>query len=1058
MAGTIFQQNLLVHTITLIIDLEIIVYLQNLWHNHQAMKCIILPYGDAGWMEKTRILEELIVSRNVPPFIYNDVLILVPSSRMKRMYGRLFLDLVHRKGSSALVQPEIQTLHQFFEKLYSSLNGPRLMDENSRLFLLEGLVKERLINASLFNQSPDLLAPSLSAALAKMIEQLSAAGVMPADLSLKIKDAEFFDKPQVRLLIDVYTRYTALLEKRGLTDPAGMRAHLRDHFDPAWLAHYSRIVIDGIQDTGRLETDILRKMVECGDCAYLVDAPSPDLLERAGESHPLRITKDFISAVGIAPKAGRAGMNNDDRFLASTVFSDKPFSETIQNAPSPSTFSKTINLLSTVNTREEVSMIAGMVKRSLKNGIVPDSILVAFPSLDEYGPLVEEIFNDYGIPYNRALGRQLSTSPVSTSVVSLLRSFQEDFSGQSLLRIISSPFTKFSEDQGLSPALDGLMRDRRITGGKDKLLSAVAHHDRGENGRDLLSGPLKELFAALDPFDAKEASPLSLWMERLDGLISWSGLAARVDKIHGPLNINLQAFKKLNDTLDSLAHAGMLFPEYTYTFNEWMFLLKTTFMHTRFQVPPEDEGGVQILGIEESMGHPWKEIYLGGLVDAKFPQRLPQNIFLPEQALESMGVRTLEKTRLNAAYHFYRLLLSAGTVTLTYPENEGDRPVVPSSFLEELTPLKKSGLLNRGIGKTSHIQFSLKLEESHSIPELAKATSLSGNMNGIQHILNAGLEGLSGIRSAIEYRPAEPTSPVVPLQKREFWVTELDDYLNCPYRYYVRHVLGIEPLEEVTEDISPLDRGSKIHAILRNFYLSWNKTVARETRGEAQAFLRKLADSAFDKEADTFRNRRDKERFLTVMAERFLDAEEAFWKQGMKPAYLEHKIEHYRLVLSNGEEVELSAKIDRIDVDSNGDFIIVDYKTGSYPLPKMNAEQDIFQLPVYAVMAMQQVRAWRAAPLRKPIGLAYYDLAGKTAGGARDVVLFNKEARNDHPMARPKASPKNAEEFEAILKQSMDKARMAVEGIHAGNFSAKPQNENKCRYCPNEMMCEKKEP
>ena len=123
-------------------------------------------------------------------------------------------------------------------------------------------------------------------------------------------------------------------------------------------------------------------------------------------------------------------------------------------------------------------MIAGMVKRSLKNGIVPDSILVAFPSLDEYGPLVEEIFNDYGIPYNRALGRQLSTSPVSTAVVSLLRSFQEDFSGPSLLRIISSPFTKFSEDHGLAPALDRLMRDRRITGGKDKLLSALAHHVR----------------------------------------------------------------------------------------------------------------------------------------------------------------------------------------------------------------------------------------------------------------------------------------------------------------------------------------------------------------------------------------------------------------------------------------------------------------------------------------------------------------------------------------------------------------------------------------------------
>ncbi len=1019
------------------------------------MKCIILPYGDASWMGKNRILEGLIASRPGPPFIYNDVLVLVPSSRMKRMYGRLLLDLVHRKGSSALVQPEIQTLHQFFEKLYSSLNGPRLMDENSRLFLLEGLVKERLVGGSLFNQSPDLLAPSLSAALAKMIEQLSAAGVIPGDLSLKIKDAEFFDKPQVKLLIDVYARYMAILEKRGLTDPAGMRAYLRDHFDPAWLARWSRIVIDGIQDAGALEADILRMMVECRDCAYLVDAPSSDLLERAGEFHPLRITKDFMSAVGITPDEDHVAMSNDDRFVASTVFSDSPFAETIQNAPSPSTFSRTINLLSAVNAREEVSMIAGMVKRSLKNGAMPDSILVAFPAIDEYGPLLEELFSDYGIPFNRALGRQLSASPVSTAVVSLLRSCQEDFSGPSLLRIFSSPFTKFSEQPGIAPALDRLMRDRRITGGKDKLLSALAHHTPGEEGRDILSGPLKDLFAALDPFTAKDASPLSHWMERLDGLISWSGLAARVDTIHGPLNINLQAYRKMNDTLASLRRAGKLFPEYTCTLNEWLFLLKKTLMHARFQVPPEDEGGVQVLGIEESMGHPWKEIYLGGLVETTFPQRLPQNIFLPEQTLETMGVRTIEKSRLNAAYHFYRLLLSANVVTLTFPENEGDRPVVPSPFLEELIPLRKAGLLNHGIEKTSGIQFSLKLEESHSIPELAKAISLSGNINVIQAILNAGFEGLSGIRSAIEYRPTESTSPVAPQQKRKFWVTELEDYLNCPYQYYVRHVLGIEPLEEVTEDISPLDRGSKVHAVLRNFYLSWNKTVAQETRDEAQALLRKLADSAFDREADTFRNRREKERFLTVMAERFLNAEEAFWKQGMKPACLEQKIERYPLILTSGEEVELSAKIDRIDVDGNGDFIIVDYKTGSYPLPKMNAEQDIFQLPVYAIMAMQQGGARHAVSLRKPIGLAYYDLAGKTGGGARDVVLFNKEARNDHPMAMPKASPKSAGEFEARLQQSMDKARAAIEGILAGDFTAKPRDESKCRYCPNEMMCEK---
>jgi ATP-dependent helicase/DNAse subunit B len=190
------------------------------------------------------------------------------------------------------------------------------------------------------------------------------------------------------------------------------------------------------------------------------------------------------------------------------------------------------------------------------------------------------------------------------------------------------------------------------------------------------------------------------------------------------------------------------------------------------------------------------------------------------------------------------------------------------------------------------------------------------------------------------------------------------------------------------------------------------------------------------------------------MAERFLDAEEEFWKQGMRPAYLERTIERYRLVLPDGKEVELTAKIDRIDVDDNGNFIIVDYKTGRYPLPKMNADQDIFQLPVYAVMAKQAL-ADAVPALKTPVGLAYYDLAGKTGAGARDVVLYNKDARTDQPSSKPKASPRGAGEFEAILEQGMDKARRAAEGIIRGDFPSMPRDENTCRYCPNEMLCEK---
>jgi len=1021
------------------------------------MNAIVLPYGHAGRIERTRLVERILADRSTPPFLCHDVLILVPASRLRRTYGRMFLEALERlHGATALVQPAVLTLHQFCSQLYAKLGAPPVIDENSRLILLEGIVKELITGNAAFGGKPDILAPSLSAAVADMIEQLSSTGISPEQLSSAVASGDFADKPQVRLLTQAYLRYKRILTDRALADPAGMLDALGERFDPAWLAPYSRIVIDGIHDVDELQARLLGKIANRENCTLLIDAPSIESIRQAGEFHPLGIIKNFLNRLGVSPGHSGSAASPEDQFLGEALFSEKPFNDTAQSAGRLPSFDKDLRLLSAINMREEVTLIAGEVKKSLQRGAQPDAILVAFPALDEYGPLAEEIFNDYGIPYNRALGRQLSASPVTTAMSSLLRAVQEDFSGPALLHIFSSPFLKFGNRPSLAATLDRIMRMQRITGGREKMLAAVSGERGKENGIHDLNGPLNELFIALAPLSATAAAPLSQWMERLAALMSWSGIAERVNAIKGPLNINLQAYKKLKETLDSLNRAGRLFPAYHYTFTEWTFLLRKTLMHTRFQVPPEDEGGVQILGLGESVGHEWNEIHLGGLVDAEFPQRLPQNIFLPEASLEALGVRTLERARMIAAHHFYRLLLSAPRVMLTRPESEGDRPVVPSPFLMELEPLRRAGLVNRGIEKTSGLQFSLELGESRSIPELAKAISRVETVDGLSEILRSGVNGMSGIAAALSCRPGNRPRAAMPQQKREFSVTELDAYLRCPYDYYVTHVLGIEPIEEVSEDISLLSRGSKIHAILRNFYLSWNKAITRDNREEAHAFLEKLAVSAFAREADTFRNQRERELFLSVMAERFLDAELEFWKQGMKPQYLEQTIGRHRLALPNNDEVILTAKIDRIDADEQGNFIIVDYKTGGYPQPKMNRDQEIFQLPVYAVMARSTLSD-KAPALRKAIGLAYYDLAGKFGAGARDVVLFDRDARDDHPSTKPKASPKPTEEFEAILMESMEKARKAIMGILTGDFASRPQDENTCRSCPNEIMCEKKE-
>ncbi len=1019
------------------------------------MRTLVVPFGAAGWNARLRVLEE-VLSRQGPPFLYSDVLVLVPSSRIKRTYGRLFLDLLERKhGARALAQPDVQTLSQFLQRLGGRAAGARLIDETARLVLLEGLVKERIAGASAFGGPADLLAPSLSAAAADMIEELSAGGVPPERLAAVAAGSDAADRPQVRLLVDIYERYEQALAARGLVDPAGMHRMLRERFDPSWISQYGTVIIDGIHDAALEPAGVLQAMARLENCIVIVDAPSPDAVRGAGESHPLRPLKEFLARIGASALDAAAAPDNDDRFLAGALFSGRSFAEAARQAPPASSFGKDLRLCSAVSTRDEVSFIAREVKASLERGTPPDSILVAFPSLDEYGPLTEEIFSDCGIPYNRALGRQLGTSPVATAVVSLLQACREDFSAPSLQRVFGSPFLKFAAEPSLAPELDRFLRSRRITGGRERVLSALRRSASDAADAGSLAGPIDDLFGALEPFSSRDAAPLSAWMDRLAALISWSELAVRVALIKGPLNTNLQAYRKLGDTLASLQAAGRLFPGYRTTFPEWLFLLKKTFLHARFQVPPDDEGGVQVLGMEESAGHAWSEIYLGGLVEGSFPQRLPQNIFLPEATLEALGVRTLEHARLAASFHFYRLLQSAPKVVLTRPESAGDKPVVPSPFLEELAPLRMAGLLNRGRTdeETSKIQFSFRIEDCRSAPELAKALALAGDVTGLDPLLGADLPGMAGIRAAMAYRPRAANVLPPPEAKRVFRVTELEGYLRCPYDYYVTYVLGVAPLEEVTEDISPLDRGSKVHSILRDFYLSWKGPVTAEARSGASALLRQLADDAFDAEADTFRNRREKDLFIAVMAERFLDAETAFWRQGMRPAYLEQKIEGFALTLADGTPVELHAKIDRIDVDEQGNFIIVDYKTGSYPQPRNGVDQEIFQLPVYAVMAQQL--AERGPKPARPVGLAYYDLSGKVGRLTRDMVLYEKAALGEQQATKPQSSAKTAEEFEQILKAGMEKARRAIEGILRGEFPEAPMDENRCRYCPNEVMCEK---
>src|SRR5215468_6998348 len=151
-----------------------------------------------------------------------------------------------RRRRDTLLPASVLTLYQYIRRISAHLGGATLVDENSRLVLLEGIVKELMSRESSFGRNPDILAPALSAAVADMIEQLTSAGVSAERLAAAVADSDFPDKASVRLLTRAFRRYEDLRAAKGLLDPDGLLSLLAERFDPAWLSPHSRIIIDGL--------------------------------------------------------------------------------------------------------------------------------------------------------------------------------------------------------------------------------------------------------------------------------------------------------------------------------------------------------------------------------------------------------------------------------------------------------------------------------------------------------------------------------------------------------------------------------------------------------------------------------------------------------------------------------------------------------------------------------------------------------------------------------------------------------------------------------------------
>jgi len=264
----------------------------------------------------------------------------------------------------------------------------------------------------------------------------------------------------------------------------------------------------------------------------------------------------------------------------------------------------------------------------------------------------------------------------------------------------------------------------------------------------------------------------------------------------------------------------------------------------------------------------------------------------------------------------------------------------------------------------------------------------------------------------------------------------------CPFRAFAAHRLGIAELGETVPGIEPTTKGSLIHHALEFIWTQLKTRQALEEVGDGRA---ELIDAAISHAWNENRSRPDfviqaveKKRMHKVLND-WLNIEL------VRPDFevVETEAEYdLQLPRHADRQFGLHIKADRLDHDTTGRRILIDYKTGAkQPVSKwMGERMEDPQLPLYAMAANVGCEgAVTFASLRSGDEMGFNGLAADDIGIAGVAACDGKRGKPD--------------DWEQLLDDWGSHVDALAQEFVEGRSDVSPRDEKACAYCGFEALC-----
>jgi len=265
--------------------------------------------------------------------------------------------------------------------------------------------------------------------------------------------------------------------------------------------------------------------------------------------------------------------------------------------------------------------------------------------------------------------------------------------------------------------------------------------------------------------------------------------------------------------------------------------------------------------------------------------------------------------------------------------------------------------------------------------------------------------------------------------------SRMEQFLECPYRYFLGAVLGIDGVDE--DDSQWLSRGDE-GSILHDLFEGHTRKRADGQAGTVQAdeedmlealrasLQRQASRSGVD--PDAFVESRFKD--LSHGVRRYFDRERAL--EGVRdPVHAEYSFSDREdadtgpaIFQSDLGQLMVTGRVDRIDESRDGSWVIVDYKTGK---PDAFLPEKLLKLDEKLQWA---IYAWAVAQVsNKQIDLAEY-------------VFTSREGAGWVSQVGAPSSDELTPLLEAVLQR-----------IQSGHFIPAPDEQRACKWCDFKRVC-----